>query len=316
MNRFFRVVLAAAAVLLLPKVMELAAPFIIGFLIYLLCRKTVTRLEKTGISRGVGAFFSLAFALSVAAAVCALAFTAVYNESGRLPVLYQKAVSVEINSPLVRKFFDSVRGELNELIKELSVMVLSWAGNLPAVLMILLFSILSAFFFLKDEKKIINIMFNIWGNGFLENILRLKETVCGALSGYIRAQLILMTITFLILSVFFVLFKVKYALLIAFGTAFIDAIPVFGTGCILLPWALWQFLFGSRSLAFALTALYGVCSLVRQILEPKIISSHIGLHPLLTLAGVFIGFKLFGIAGLILGPVAILVFVTYIQNRQ
>ena len=123
-----------------------------------------------------------------------------------------------------------------------------------------------------------------------------------------------MAVTFGVLSVFLVLFGVKNAVLIALGTAFLDAIPVFGTGFVLLPWAAWQFLTGSTSMAFGLTALYGVCSLIRQILEPRILSAQIGLHPLLTLAGIFVGFKLFGLPGLVLGPAAVMVIVSYIQK--
>ncbi|MGN1097914.1 MAG: AI-2E family transporter [Clostridia bacterium] len=316
MNPFFRAVLIVVAVLLLPKVLGLIAPFIIGFLIYLICRKSVRRMARVGICRSAAALFAVAFVIAITAALFGLIFTAAYNESEQLPILYQKVASIQPESEIGQKFMSVFRDEIISMIRTVSMKLLSYLGNVTGLLMIMLFSFISAFFFLKDEKKIVDIILRNGGAGFLDSIQRLKKTISGALGGYVRAQLILMVITFSILSVFFVLFGVDCGVLIALGIAFLDAIPVFGTGCILLPWALYQFIFGSRSLAFGLLAVYGVCSLTRQILEPKIISSQIGLHPLLTLAGVFIGFKLLGFWGLILGPAAMLVFVTYIQNRQ
>lgn len=311
MSRF---IIGFLGILLLPKAAELLAPFLLGLLIYYLCRRSVRRMAALGVHRGAAAFFALSFVAVIALGITAAIVTLAYNESGRLPELYARLSSIEIQSSLLRKFLAAFSEELTEAARTITMAVLSRIGNVTGFLMVLLFALLSAFFFLKDENKIVDIILRHRGYSFIKNALMFRDTVSAALGGYIRAQLLLMSLTFAILSVFLLLFGVKYALLAALGIAFLDALPVFGTGFILLPWALYEFLTGDNALGFGLVALYGVCSLTRQILEPKILSSQIGLHPLLTLAGVFVGFKLFGVLGLIAGPLLVLVFVTYIQK--
>lgn len=311
MSRF---IIGFLGIMLLPKAAELLAPFILGLLIYLLCRRSVRRMAALGVHRGAAAFFALSFVAVIALGITAAIVTLAYNETGRLPELYARLSSAQIQSSFFQKFLAAFSEELTEAARTITMAVLSRIGNVTGFLMVLLFALLSAFFYLKDEDKIVDIILRNRGDGFIKNALMFRDTVSAALGGYIRAQLLLMSLTFTILSVFLLLFGVKYALLVALGIAFLDAMPVFGTGFILLPWALYEFLAGSSALGFGLVALYGVCSLTRQILEPKILSSQIGLHPLLTLAGVFAGFKLFGVLGLIAGPLLVLVFVTYIQK--
>lgn len=314
MSPFFRnALLVAVSILILPKVIGLTAPFLIGFIIFLMCRKSVGRLSRIGICRAGAALLAVGFVVGVAAGICGLICTAAYKESEQLPILYRKITAMQPQSQIGQRFLTVFRDEFMDMLKTVSVKLLSCMGDITGFFMVMLFSFICAFFFLKDEEKIVRVI-SRWG--FSEKIQELKVTILGALSGYIRAQLILMTLIFSILAVFLVLFGVENPLLIALGIAALDAIPVFGTGCVLLPWALYQLIFASRSLAFGLVALYGVCSLVRQILEPKILSVQIGLHPLLTLAGVYIGFKLLGFWGLVLGPAAMLIIVTYIQNRR
>ena len=316
MNRFLFVILVVVSVLLLPKVLGLIFPFIIGLILYLICRRPVRRMAAAGMNRSLAAICSLFFMLALIGGVCAIIFTLAYNGRDQLPRLYQQITVVQTENTLLQSFLTTLHEELTEAARTISIFLISHLGHLTEVLMILLFAVLSAFFFLRDEENVVDIIVRNGGHRFLENVQIISQTAREALSGYIRAQGILMVITFVILSVFLVLFGVQSAVLIALGIAFLDAIPVFGTGFVLLPWAAWEFFSQNSSLAFGLIALYGVCSLVRQILEPKILSSQIGLHPLLTLTGIFIGFKLLGIPGLILGPAATLIIVTYLQKRQ
>ena len=316
MNRFLYAVLIVVSILLLPRVLGLTLPFIIGLLFYLMCRRPVRRMAAAGINRGLAAAFSLFFMLVLVGGVCATLFSLAYNERDRLPRLYQHISALQMENTLLQSFLATLHEELSEAARSISVFLISQLSHLTEVLMILLFAMLSAFFFLRDEERLVDIIVRNGGRRFIENVQILSQAAREALSGYIRAQGILMAITFVILSVFLVLFGVRSAVLIALGIAFLDAIPVFGTGFVLLPWAAWEFFSQNSSLAFGLLALYGVCSLTRQIFEPKILSAQIGLHPLLTLTGIFIGFKLLGITGLILGPSAMLIIVTYLQKRQ
>jgi len=132
-----------------------------------------------------------------------------------------------------------------------------------------------------------------------EGFRRLKD----ALFGWLKAQLKLMGLTWVILTMGLVLLRFPYAPLWAAVVALVDAFPVLGTGTVLLPWALVSFLQGSGVRAVGLLSIYAVISLTRSIMEPKLLGSHLGLDPLVTLAALYAGFRLWGFGGMLLAPV-------------
>ncbi len=154
------------------------------------------------------------------------------------------------------------------------------------------------------------------GAGVSKHISNIKSDLTGALGGYVRAQLILMSITFCELFIGLSVLNVKYSFILAIIIAIVDAIPVFGTGTVLLPWALISLLSGSYKMALGLLIIYAICLTVRQLLEPKIISSQIGLHPLFTLFAMYVGFRLIGLIGMILGPVAAIIIKNLLDRRN
>lgn len=123
-----------------------------------------------------------------------------------------------------------------------------------------------------------------------------------SLLGYLRAQVKLSVITFLLLALGFLLLKIPYAPLWAFGTALVDAIPILGTGTVLLPWALVCLIRGDTWLAAGLAGLYVAAFALRSILEPRVVGKGLGLDPLLTLLSLYVGYKLWGILGMLLAP--------------
>lgn len=138
---------------------------------------------------------------------------------------------------------------------------------------------------------------------------KLHAAVChlrATFGGWIRAQLKLMGITFLILTAGLMLLRTDYPVLFGLLIAVVDALPVFGTGTILIPWALVSFLQGALSRGIGLVILYGVAALTRQALEPRLIGRQIGLNPLITLMALYIGFRTVGIAGMILFPISVM----------
>ena len=102
------------------------------------------------------------------------------------------------------------------------------------------------------------------------------------------------------------LLRQRYALLLAALIAAVDALPVFGVGTVLLPWAAVALLRGETAAGLGLLLTYGAASLTRTALEPRFLGRQIGLSPLLTLASMYAGFRLYGILGMILLPVAVI----------
>ena len=132
----------------------------------------------------------------------------------------------------------------------------------------------------------------------------IKNSFLSVTLSYLKAQLIIETIIFAVLFAGFFYLGVRYSLLLAFFAALVDAVPILGTGTVLVPMALFNFLTNNMSLGWGLLILYGVAILTRQLCEPKIIGNKLGIHPLLTIFALYSGMKLFGITGLILGPIA------------
>ncbi len=126
----------------------------------------------------------------------------------------------------------------------------------------------------------------------------------GAFGGWLRAQGLLMLSTFGQLVLGFLLLGVEPAVLLAGLTALVDALPVFGAGTVLLPWAAAMLLMGRTRLGLGLLALYAVVWLARSLLEPRLIGKRVGLPPLAALACMYVGFRAFGVAGLLLAPLA------------
>ena len=102
-------------------------------------------------------------------------------------------------------------------------------------------------------------------------------------------------------------FNVKYPLLIALITDFVDALPILGSGPVLVPWAIISALDGDINLGIALVVLWIIMCVVRQFVEPKVVSNKLGIHPIFTLIAMYTGFKLFGVMGLLIGPIALII---------
>ena len=139
--------------------------------------------------------------------------------------------------------------------------------------------------------------------------------VMRSLARWLRAQATLSLITFSELLIGFLLMRQSYSLLLAFLITLLDALPVFGTGTALVPWAVFTLLFGFPPKAIVLLALY-LCTLItRNTLEPKLLSAQAGLPPVASLFAMYLGYCTFGVAGMVLFPFLLLLF-AQIRNAK
>ena len=176
------------------------------------------------------------------------------------------------------------------------------AGSLPGASLFLFTALLAGYFISAGWPD-----YREWLRGLLpaswrEPVGRGWAEVRRTLGGWLRAQGLLMLVTFGELAAGLLLLRVELFLLLAALIALVDALPVFGTGTVLLPWAAAELLAGRLGLALGLAALYGVVSVVRSVLEPKLVGEQTGLPPLGALAAMYAGFQAFGVAGMILAP--------------
>ena len=134
-----------------------------------------------------------------------------------------------------------------------------------------------------------------------------KDIFMSAFGGYVKSQLILSAGVFAILSAGFFLMGQPYSLLLAFGLAVLDFVPIIGSGTVMVPWAVVDMILGQYGEAAALMAVWGIIALFRQLAEPKILGDQTGLSPILSLVGIYVGMKLGGVLGMVVGPLLLLV---------
>lgn len=137
-----------------------------------------------------------------------------------------------------------------------------------------------------------------WYDKVIPGTVRVKKTF----GGWLRAQLKLACVTWAIVSVGFFVLKMPYAIGWAGAVALVDAVPVLGTGTVLVPWAVIELLLGNTLRGLILLGTFGATWLARSILEPRLVGRSLGIDPLLSLAAFYVGFKLWGVPGMILAP--------------
>ena len=134
-----------------------------------------------------------------------------------------------------------------------------------------------------------------------------KDIFMSAFGGYVKSQLILSAGVFAILSAGFFLMGQPYGLLLAFGLAVLDFVPIIGSGTVMVPWAVVDMVLAQYGEAAALMAVWGVIVLFRRFAEPKILGNQTGLSPILSLVGIYVGMKIGGVLGMVVGPLLLLV---------
>ena len=185
---------------------------------------------------------------------------------------------------------------------------------LPGLFIGVLITIISTFFMIADFDFLL-----IQGFKLVPSSRRgaVRTTVVYAkniLVKYIKSYSLIFSITFIELSVGFTILGIPNAFLIGLCVAVFDILPILGTGGILIPWAIIVAILGNAGLAIGLLLLYIFIVVVRNIIEPRIVGKQIGLHPLVTLVGMFIGLKLFGVIGLFGIPIALSILVNLDRN--
>ena len=146
----------------------------------------------------------------------------------------------------------------------------------------------------------------------------MKEIII-SLGGYLKAHVILIIISFFIVLIGLYIFhflnlNVEYPLMAALGIGFVDALPIVGSGTVMVPWAVLSAVNGNIKLAIGLLILYVIVIVVRQLIEPKIVSNHIGIHPIFTLIAMYTGFKIVGIIGMFIGPILLIIIKNIFGN--
>ncbi|PAD33766.1 sporulation integral membrane protein YtvI [Terribacillus saccharophilus] len=215
--------------------------------------------------------------------------------------------ALDENLQAVIQHLSATLGEGIQTVLEAVPMLL---GKAPLYISVCIFALLGTFFICKDWENI-----SAFLNRFLPSLLLSSAKQVGkglkkACFGFLKAQALLLSLTFVIMCIGFAVLRIEHPIATAFFISLIDIVPYLGTGIVFVPWILYSFLTGNFSLTIGLAVLYLVIVLQRQLMEPNLLSVQIGLNPLATLIAVFAGFQLLGFIGLLAGPVLLVVLHT------
>ncbi|MCD5323834.1 MULTISPECIES: sporulation integral membrane protein YtvI [Pontibacillus] len=201
-----------------------------------------------------------------------------------------------------------------ELLGEILNAIPSYLKKLPNFATVLIFSLLGTFFISKDWYKLGRRIKQFTPSKVAESGVNVFDGLQKALLGFVKAQFTLISITAFIVLLGLLILRVEYAVTIAILTGAVDLLPYLGTGFVFVPWIVYMFFTGNYFLTIGLSILYTIVIIQRQMMEPKVLSSNIGLDPLATLMALFVGFQLFGFLGLIIGPVSLVIINTLHQS--
>lgn len=309
----------------LPFVVGFGIAFILKPLINLLTkklkikRKVVAGLTVLVFYATVGALFTLLlFKLGLVMKDLFIKLPSIYLNTIE-PLIYELSANVEdilvnLDPALleaIKQAITSIADSLGSIISSVSSGAVSFITStvsvVPSFFIILIFSIISSFFFAMDYEKITSFVIRQFSPKGREIVLDIKEYIVGTLFKIVKAYSILICITFIELSIGLSILRVESAISIALLIACVDILPVLGTGGIVIPWIFVELFKGNTALAIGLTVIYVVITIIRNILEPKIVGEQIGLHPLIMLICMFVGVKFFGVMGLFVLPIIMII---------
>ena len=203
----------------------------------------------------------------------------------------------------INEFFSGSSAILDRITDYLLQLASGILSQVPGSALSLATAVISSFMISSKLPALKNSVRNLLQAQKTQTLLDACSRLRGALCSWLKAQLKLSGITFAVATTGLLLLRVPLAPMWAVVIALVDAFPILGTGTVLVPWSLVSFLQGNPVMAFGLLALYSAATVIRTILEPRLVGKHLGLDPLITLIALYAGFKLFGLTGMIFAPV-------------
>ncbi len=223
----------------------------------------------------------------------------------RLP-LFSHLQRIELIEELIGDPAEYLIAQLQQLLSALAGRLASGLGaflrRLPGVLLFLLVSVIACFYFAVEYERVRDVLLRLLPARLAARLPAWRRRVLAALKRCLRAYFLLFLLTLLELTLGFALLRVEYPFLIALLGAALDILPVLGVGTLLIPWAIFALMTGATLRGVGLLVLYAVMTVIRQVAEPHLVGKSLGLHPLLMLIAFYVGLKLFGFAGIFLGP--------------
>lgn len=319
--------LIAAGYALLRWVLPWLLPFLIAWGAAAILEPLVRRLCRRRIPRGAAAGLCLGAALAAVGGLLWLILRRLWREfsalTERLPEILE-GISATLSTWEARLAAYSERApeglrqwlergaagieeSLSRLPGTVSARLLGllprMASTAPEALLFAVTAVIGSFFISTSYPELLHGAARLLPDRFLCRARLLRRNLRRTLGRWLKAQIIMLVITFAALTVAFMLLRMEYALLPALVIAVIDALPVLGTGTVLLPWAAYELLTGSTPFGIGLAVTYAAVTVLHESIQAKLLGDQLGLHPLATLLSIYLGFQVWGVGGMIVFPI-------------
>ncbi len=196
----------------------------------------------------------------------------------------------------------AIRSLISSLTSALPVAAISVLKEIPSWILFVIVLLIAAYYFSSDGESVGRGLSSVLPNKWQARLPVIKDKFKRTVTGYIKAYFLLMLLTFFEMLAGLTVLGVEYAFIMAIVISVVDILPILGAGTVLVPWAIYACLTSNTPLGVGLLILYAVTLIIRQIAEPRIVGSTLGIHPLATLASVYLGLKLIGFVGIFVGP--------------
>ncbi|MGL5347257.1 MAG: sporulation integral membrane protein YtvI [Peptostreptococcaceae bacterium] len=305
---------------LIYKTFKFIAPFFIGGAIAILINPISSKLKsKFNINKGISTivlsflavmmFISLTAIIIITSLDNIIAFTDnLANNYDNITEIISK-LNININTYMeklqnipnidIQYLVDKYSTKLMIIIRSILENTIAMLTSIPYIAIFTLTLFMATYFIAKDIDKIENRFYNMFTEPTRTKVKNIKTEIIKSAIGYIRAYTILMGITFIVTWICFRFFKIPYTLPLALVAAILDLIPFLGIVVVYLPFIIYYWIVNELAVAIGLAMIFLLLSILREILEPKLVSMNIGIGPLATLGAIFIGVQLKGIIGII-----------------
>lgn len=337
LNLFTALAVVLLCIFLLPKCIWFFMPFILGWLIALIASPVVHFFEeKLKVKRKAMTAVVIVAVLAVVVLLVYLLGAKLIKEGvnfvNELPNIWN-SILAELNKvgANLQGVYNRMPADTQATIDDILVELGNYAdgvmsrielpsfeavGNvakqIPDIFLGVVMCLLSAYFFVADKGYMSAVAEKYLPASVRYHFNLIRRSFRNAVGGYFRAQFKIECWVYILLVIGLMILGVDYAFLVAFGIAILDFLPVFGTGTVMIPWALIELLSNNYRMMFGLLAIWLIAQLVRQVIQPKIVGDSIGMDAIPTLFLLYIGYRVAGVLGMILAvPIGIIVVNLY-----
>lgn len=297
-------------------------PFLGAFVLSVWLEPVVRRMEGWGLSRSVAAVIALGTSVVALLSIVFLLLSVMATELAQVVrALPSLAVPAEQLSSRMLAGLGRLRrvlglstaewhAQLGALVRMLESVLRTMANflvHLPDSMLMLMVALVAAFFMIRDRQQILQVGVKWVPPPLRPYVHHMHDDILAGALGFLKAQILLVTLTAFGTMAGLVVFRFKYAVLIGVLAGILDFVPYMGPASLLAPWAAVDMLSG-RTLqgTEVLAVMFGV-AVLRQIAEPRLVGQNMGLHPLVAIGALYFGVRLFGPVGFIVGPISAVV---------